>query len=43
VVFVKITHSTATAIATSFVLLLLSLWFLYPIWLRARQRRRADV
>jgi Family of unknown function (DUF6328) len=44
VVFIKITHSTTSAIAASLVLLLamLSLWFLYPIWLRARQQRRAD-
>jgi len=44
VVFVKITHSATSAIAASLVLLLamLSLWFLYPIWLRARQQRRAD-
>ena len=41
VVFVKITHSTASAMVTSLVLLLamLSLWFLYPIWLRARRER----
>jgi len=44
VVFVKITHSTTSAIAASLVLLLamLSLWFWYPIWLRARQQRRGD-
>ena len=44
VVFVKITHSTPSAIAASLVLLLamLSLWFLYPIWLRARRQTRAD-
>ena len=39
VVFIKITHSTTITIAASIVLLLvmLSLWFLYPLWLRARQ------
>jgi hypothetical protein len=40
VVFVKITHSTTIAIAVSVLMLLmmLSLWFLYPIWLRTRQQ-----
>jgi hypothetical protein len=38
VVFVKVTHSIAITLAASLALLLamLSLWFLYPIWLRAR-------
>jgi hypothetical protein len=39
VVFLKITHSSATAIAVSLMLLLamLGLWYFYPIWLRARR------
>ena len=39
VVFVKISHSIAITIAVSVALLLamLSLWFLYPVWLRPRR------
>lgn len=39
VVFLKITHSAAITIAASLVSLLamLLLWYLYPIWLRARR------
>jgi Family of unknown function (DUF6328) len=39
VVFLKITHSSATTLAASLMLLLamLGLWYFYPIWLRARR------
>jgi hypothetical protein len=39
VVFLKITHSAAVAVAASLVMLLamLLLWYLYPMWLRARR------
>jgi hypothetical protein len=39
VVFLKITHSSATTIAASLLLLLamLGLWYFYPIWLRTRR------
>ena len=39
VVFLKITHSAAVTIAASLVMLLamLLLWYLYPMWLRARR------
>lgn len=39
VVFLKITHATAVAVAASLTLLLamLLLWYLYPIWLRIRR------
>ena len=39
VVFLKVTHLAAIALATSLAMLLtmLLLWYLYPIWLRARR------
>ena len=39
VVFLKITHSRALTVSASLMLLLimLGLWYLYPIWLRARR------
>ena len=39
VVFLKISHSTAVTIAASFttLLVMLLLWYLYPMWLRLRR------
>jgi len=40
--FVSDRFLAVTAASLVLLLAMLSLWFLYPIWLRARQQRRAD-